>query len=271
MSDPMAGVALHPPSGNVRHLRLEELAHPSAHPTAHHTAHPTAHPTALESAAVSRRQLDSLTLRACDELDGRPVLSMLVSARAGDCETAEIEVTEAQAPQAAGARPGSAELRFPGLGRRRQQVMRSARVRGGGGGAGGGDRKRAGRTGGGSLLDRPASRRALRRGRGFDEIALLDVPAPFGMLSPVIVFEPTARRYIHQQGARPKHCAELAPVRRANAQRKPRAIMHGHRRAPRHAPCAEDSGALQPCDRRLSFDRRCPHREQPRRRGTGRA
>ena len=270
MSDPMAGVALHPPSGNVRHLRLEALAHPSAHPTAHHTAHPTA----LEPAAVSRRQLDSLTLRACDELDGRPVLSMLVSARAGDCETAEIEVTEAQAPQAAGARPGSAELRFPGLGRRRrQQVMRSARARGGGGGggAGGGDRKRAGRTGGGSLLDRPASRRALRRGRGFDEIALLDVPAPFGMLSPVIVFEPTARRYIHQQGARPKHFAELAPVRRANAQRKPRAIMHGHRRAPRHAPCAEDSGALQPCDRRLSFDRRCPHREQPRRRGTGRA
>ncbi len=78
------GVALHPASASVRHLRLEEMAY--------HTTR-----AALDSAGVSRRQVDSLTLGACDELDGRPISSMLMSAPAGGYETDEIKVTDSGA------------------------------------------------------------------------------------------------------------------------------------------------------------------------------
>ena len=78
------GVALHPPSHELRHLRLEEMAY--------HTAR-----AALDSAGVSRRQLDSLTIGACDELDGRPISSMLMSAPAGGYDTDEIKVTDSGA------------------------------------------------------------------------------------------------------------------------------------------------------------------------------
>ena len=84
MSVYVVGVALHPHADNVSHLRLEEMAY--------HTAR-----AALDSAGVSRRQLDSLTLGACDELDGRPISSMLMSAPAGGYDTDEIKVTDSGA------------------------------------------------------------------------------------------------------------------------------------------------------------------------------
>src|SRR2546428_538994 len=52
---------------------------------------------ALDAAGVTRRQLDSLTLGACDELDGRPISSMLMSAPAGGYGTDEIKVTDSGA------------------------------------------------------------------------------------------------------------------------------------------------------------------------------
>ena len=76
-----------------------------------------------------------------------------------------------------------------------------------------------------SIVQRPGGR--YGEAGGFDEIPQFDLLAPFGMLSPAIMFAPTARRYIHEYGARPEHFAEVALVCRANAQRNPRAIMHG--------------------------------------------
>jgi acetyl-CoA acetyltransferase len=84
MSVYVVGVATHPPSQSERRLRLEEMAY--------HTAH-----AALEGAGVTRRQLDSLTIGACDELDGRPISSMLMSAPAGGYGTDEIKVTDSGA------------------------------------------------------------------------------------------------------------------------------------------------------------------------------
>ena len=81
MSVHVIGLALHPASASERGLRLEEMAY--------HTAR-----AALDAAGVTRRQLDSLTLGACDELDGRPISSMLMSAPAGGYGTDEIKVTD---------------------------------------------------------------------------------------------------------------------------------------------------------------------------------
>lgn len=78
------GVALHAASSAVRHLRLEEMGYRTAS-------------SALASAGVSRPQLDSLTLGACDELDGRPISSMLMSAPVGGYNTDEIKVTDSGA------------------------------------------------------------------------------------------------------------------------------------------------------------------------------
>ncbi len=78
------GVGLHPPSLQERSLRLEEMAYYTSR-------------AALESAGVSRGQLDSLTIGACDELDGRPISSMLMSAPAGGYDTDEIKVTDSGA------------------------------------------------------------------------------------------------------------------------------------------------------------------------------
>ena len=76
-----------------------------------------------------------------------------------------------------------------------------------------------------AIVQRPGAR--YGEAGGFDEIPQFDLLAPFGMLSPAIMFAPTARRYIHEFGARPEHFAEVALVCRANAQRNPRAVMHG--------------------------------------------
>ena len=84
MSVYVLGVATHPASLSESGLRLEEMAY--------HTAH-----AALDAAGVTRRQLDSLTLGACDELDGRPISSMLMSAPAGGYGTDEIKVTDSGA------------------------------------------------------------------------------------------------------------------------------------------------------------------------------
>lgn len=78
------GVGLHPASAAVRDLRLEEMAWRTVH-------------DALEDAGVSRREVDSLTLGACDELDGRPISSMLMSAPAGGYLTDETKVTDSGA------------------------------------------------------------------------------------------------------------------------------------------------------------------------------
>jgi acetyl-CoA acetyltransferase len=78
------GVATHEPSRRESRLRLEEMAHRTAR-------------AALDSAGVSRRQLDSVTLGACDELDGRPISSMLMAAPAGGYLTDEIKVTDSGA------------------------------------------------------------------------------------------------------------------------------------------------------------------------------
>jgi acetyl-CoA acetyltransferase len=61
-------------------LRLEELAFDVAR-------------EALSDARVSRDQLDSIALGASDELDGRPISSMLMTAPAGGYLTDEIRVT----------------------------------------------------------------------------------------------------------------------------------------------------------------------------------
>ncbi len=76
-----------------------------------------------------------------------------------------------------------------------------------------------------SIVQRPGGR--YGEAGGFTEIPQFDLLAPFGMLSPAIMFAPTIRRYIHEYGARPEHFGEVALVCRANAQRNPRAIMHG--------------------------------------------
>ena len=84
MSVYVIGLALHPAKKREDSLRLEEMAY--------HTSR-----AALDSARVSRRQIDSVTLGACDELDGRPISSMLMTAPAGGYDTDEIKVTDSGA------------------------------------------------------------------------------------------------------------------------------------------------------------------------------
>src|SRR3569833_3094209 len=78
------GVALNPPTSSERRFRLEEMTYRSAR-------------AALDAAGVARRQLDSLTLGGCDERDGRPISSMLMSAPAGGYNVDEIKVTDSGA------------------------------------------------------------------------------------------------------------------------------------------------------------------------------
>lgn len=75
------GLSLFPASRAVRHLRLEEMAWRTVR-------------DALAAAHIARQDLDSLTIGACDELDGRPISSMLMSAPAGGYLTDEIKVTD---------------------------------------------------------------------------------------------------------------------------------------------------------------------------------
>lgn len=78
------GVGLHPATRKETRFRLEELVF--------HTAK-----QALESAKITRRQLDNLVIGACDELDGRPISSMLMAAPAGGYLRDEIKVTDSGA------------------------------------------------------------------------------------------------------------------------------------------------------------------------------
>lgn len=78
------GLAIHPPAVRADGLRLEELVY--------HTAR-----AALDDAGVTRGQLDSVTLGACDELDGRSISSMLMAMPAGAYLTDEIKVTDSGA------------------------------------------------------------------------------------------------------------------------------------------------------------------------------
>jgi acetyl-CoA acetyltransferase len=84
MSVYVIGLAMHPAKAREESLRLEEMAYRTSR-------------AALDSARVSRRQLDSITLGACDELDGRPISSMLMTAPAGGYNTDEIKVTDSGA------------------------------------------------------------------------------------------------------------------------------------------------------------------------------
>ena len=78
------GVATHPPAQRIGHLRLEEMVY--------HTSR-----AALDHAGVSRGEIDNVTLGACDELDGRSISSMLLSAPAGAYLKDEIKVTDSGA------------------------------------------------------------------------------------------------------------------------------------------------------------------------------
>jgi acetyl-CoA acetyltransferase len=75
------GVGMHPPSARESGKRLEEIVYSTAR-------------AALDDAGVDRRSLDHLTLGASDELDGRPISSMLLSPPAGGVLTDEMRVTD---------------------------------------------------------------------------------------------------------------------------------------------------------------------------------
>jgi acetyl-CoA C-acetyltransferase len=62
-------------------LRLEEFAYQACS-------------AALRDAGISRGELDHVTLAACDEMDGRPISSMLMTAPSGGYLTDEIKVTD---------------------------------------------------------------------------------------------------------------------------------------------------------------------------------
>ncbi len=78
------GSATHPASLSERALRLEEMVY--------HTSR-----GALDAAGVSRGQLDCVTIGSCDELDGRPISSMLMAGAAGSHMTDETKVTDSGA------------------------------------------------------------------------------------------------------------------------------------------------------------------------------
>lgn len=84
MNVQVIGVATHPPAGRLGHLRLEEIVYRTSR-------------AALDHAGVSQRELDHVTLGACDELDGRSISSMLLSAPAGAYLQDEIKVTDSGA------------------------------------------------------------------------------------------------------------------------------------------------------------------------------
>lgn len=78
------GVGMHPATLAERGLRLEEMVYRTSR-------------RALDHAGISRRQLDNVVLGASDELDGRPISSMLLAAPAGGYLTDEIKVTDSGA------------------------------------------------------------------------------------------------------------------------------------------------------------------------------
>jgi len=75
------GVAMHPPSAWIADKRLEEMVFDTAR-------------AALDDANIDRRELDHVTIAASDELDGRSISSMLLSAPAGAYLKDELKVTD---------------------------------------------------------------------------------------------------------------------------------------------------------------------------------
>jgi acetyl-CoA acetyltransferase len=75
------GLAVHPSSAWIVDKRLEEMVFDTAK-------------AALESAKISRQELDHVTIATCDELDGRSISSMLLSAPAGAYLKDEIKTTD---------------------------------------------------------------------------------------------------------------------------------------------------------------------------------
>jgi acetyl-CoA acetyltransferase len=75
------GLAIHPPSAWVADKRLEEMVFDTAK-------------AALDDARVDRQELDHVTIAGCDELDGRSISSMLLSAPAGAYLKDEIKTTD---------------------------------------------------------------------------------------------------------------------------------------------------------------------------------
>jgi acetyl-CoA acetyltransferase len=75
------GLAMHPASAWVADKRLEEMVFDTAK-------------AALDDAGIAREELDHVTIAACDELDGRSISSMLLSAPAGAYLKDEIKVTD---------------------------------------------------------------------------------------------------------------------------------------------------------------------------------
>src|SRR3984957_12252222 len=72
---------MHPPSAWIVDKRLEEMVFDTAK-------------AALDSAGIPRKELDHITIAACDELDGRSISSMLLSAPAGAYLKDEIKTTD---------------------------------------------------------------------------------------------------------------------------------------------------------------------------------
>lgn len=78
------GLAMYPATPRAGAHRLEEMVY--------HTAR-----AALDNAGITRRELDHVTLGACDELDGRSISSMLMAMPAGAYLVDEIKVTDSAA------------------------------------------------------------------------------------------------------------------------------------------------------------------------------
>lgn len=75
------GQAVHEPAARIGGKRLEEIVFDVAH-------------AALKDAAVSRAQVDHVTIAGCDELDGRSISSMLLAAPAGAQLRDEMKCTD---------------------------------------------------------------------------------------------------------------------------------------------------------------------------------
>src|SRR6204780_4089725 len=75
------GLAMHPPAVWVANKRLEEMVFDTAK-------------AALDDARIDRQQLDHISIAGCDELDGRSISSMLLSAPAGAYLKDEIKTTD---------------------------------------------------------------------------------------------------------------------------------------------------------------------------------
>lgn len=75
------GLAMHPATRREAGLRLEEMVYDTSR-------------RALADSGATRGQLDNVVLAASDELDGRPISSMLLNGPAGGYLTDEIKVTD---------------------------------------------------------------------------------------------------------------------------------------------------------------------------------